>query len=40
MLTTKKLKEYQYMCHSVQYKDGIFVDPRTNMATSQMMMVI
>ena len=28
----KKLKECQYMCHSVQYKEGIFLDPHTNMA--------
>ena len=28
----KKLRECQYMCHSIQYKEGIFLDPHTNMA--------
>ena len=28
----KKLKECQYMCPSVQYKEGIFLDPCTNMS--------
>ena len=28
----KILRDCQYMCHSVQYKEGIFLDPHTNMA--------
>ena len=28
----KKLRECQFMCHSIQYKEGIFLDPHTNMA--------
>ena len=28
----KKLKECQFMCHSVQYKEGTFLDPPTNIA--------
>ena len=28
----EKLKECHYMCHSVQYKEGIFLDPYTHIA--------